>query len=51
MAIGLGIDTATPTGELVANIMAAVSRWERQDDRSANSRGLAEARKIGRASR
>jgi DNA invertase Pin-like site-specific DNA recombinase len=30
VAIDLDIDTTTPTGELVANIMAAVSRWERQ---------------------
>lgn len=29
IAIGLGIYTTTPTGDLVANIVASVSRWER----------------------
>lgn len=47
VAIDLGIDTTTPTGELVANIMAAVSRWERQMIGLRTREGLAEARKKG----
>jgi DNA invertase Pin-like site-specific DNA recombinase len=47
VAIDLGIDTTTPTGELVANIMAAVSRWERQMIGVRTREGLAEARKRG----
>lgn len=48
VAIDLGIDTTTPTGELVANIMAAVSRWERQMIGLRTREGLAEARKAGK---
>lgn len=47
VAIDLGIDTTTPTGELLANIMAAVSRWERQMIGLRTREGLAEARKKG----
>ena len=47
VAIDLGIDTTTPTGELVANIMAAVSRWERQMIGLRTKEGLAEARRAG----
>lgn len=55
VAIDLGIDTTTPTGELVANIMAAVSRWERQMIGLRTREGLAVAKangvRIGRPSR
>lgn len=30
VAIDLGVDTSTAVGELVANVMAAVSQWERR---------------------
>jgi DNA invertase Pin-like site-specific DNA recombinase len=30
VALDLGLDPTTPTGELVANIMAAVAQWERK---------------------
>lgn len=47
IAIDLGIDTTTPTGELVANIMAAVSRWERRMIGQRTKEGLAEAKRRG----
>jgi DNA invertase Pin-like site-specific DNA recombinase len=30
VALDLGVNTGTPTGELVASVMAAVSQWERR---------------------
>ena len=30
VALDLGVDTTTPPGELVANLMAAVAQWERR---------------------
>lgn len=30
VALDLGVDTTTPTGELVASVMAAVAQWERR---------------------
>ena len=30
VAIDLGVDTSTPTGELVANLMMSVAQWERR---------------------
>jgi DNA invertase Pin-like site-specific DNA recombinase len=30
VALDLGVDTTTPSGELVANVMASVAQWERQ---------------------
>lgn len=48
VAIDLGIDTTTPTGELVASIMASVSQWERRMIGLRTREGLAEARKAGK---
>ncbi|PPI00608.1 resolvase [Rathayibacter sp. AY1D1] len=48
VAVDLGIDTTTPTGELVANIMAAVSRWERQMIGVRTKEGLAVAKSQGK---
>lgn len=47
VAIDLGIDTTTPTGELVANIMASVSRWERRMIGLRTKEGLEAARAKG----
>lgn len=30
VAIDLGVDTSTPTGKLVANVMMSVAEWERE---------------------
>lgn len=30
VALDLGVDTTTPSGELVANVMASVAQWERR---------------------
>ena len=30
VVLDLGVDTTTPVGELVANVMAAVAQWERR---------------------
>jgi DNA invertase Pin-like site-specific DNA recombinase len=30
IALDLGVDTTTPAGELVANVMASVAQWERR---------------------
>lgn len=30
VALDLGVDTSTPTGELVANVMISVAQWERR---------------------
>jgi DNA invertase Pin-like site-specific DNA recombinase len=38
VALDLGLDLSTPTGELVANVLAAVAQWERHD-RAAHERG------------
>jgi DNA invertase Pin-like site-specific DNA recombinase len=47
VTLDLGIDTTTPTGELLANIMAAVSRWERRMIGQRTREGLAAARSKG----
>jgi DNA invertase Pin-like site-specific DNA recombinase len=47
VAIDLGIDTTTPTGELVANIMISVSQWERRIIGQRTKEGLAAAKAKG----
>jgi DNA invertase Pin-like site-specific DNA recombinase len=40
IALDLGIDTSTPVGEMVANIMAAVAQWERRQIGARTSEAL-----------
>lgn len=55
IALDLNLDTSTPTGKLVASVMAAVAQWERETIGLRTREGLAAARakgvKIGRPSR
>ncbi len=52
VALDLGVDTTTPAGELVANVMAAVAQWERrvigQRTSEALSASKARGRRLGR---
>jgi len=41
VALDLGVDTTTPAGELVANVMAAVAQWERRIIGARTSEALA----------
>lgn len=43
VALDLGIDLGTPTGELVANVMMAVAQWERRAIADRTKAALAEA--------
>lgn len=47
-ALDLGVDTSTPAGELVANVMIAVAQWERRVISDRTRDGLAEARAEGK---
>lgn len=47
VALDLGVDTTTPTGELVANIMIAVAQWERRIIGQRTREGLAEKKAAG----
>ena len=40
VALDLGLDLFTPTGELVANVLAAVAQWERRMIRQRTSEAL-----------
>lgn len=52
VALDLGVDTTTPAGELVANVMASVAQWERRviGDRTREALAVrrAEGVKLGR---
>ena len=48
VAIDLGVDTSTPTGELVANVMMSVSQWERKVIGERTSAAMQAARRAGR---
>lgn len=52
VALDLGVDTTTPAGELVANVMAAVAQWERrviqQRTRDALAAAKARGQRLGR---
>lgn len=48
VAIDLGVDTSTPTGELVANVMMSVSAWERRIIGERTSAALQAAKRQGK---
>jgi len=54
VALDLGVDTTTPGGELVANVLVSVAQWERRiiADRTREGLAVAKARgaKLGRPS-
>jgi DNA invertase Pin-like site-specific DNA recombinase len=47
VALDLGVDTTTPAGELIANVMAAVAQWERRVIGQRTKEGLAARRAAG----
>jgi DNA invertase Pin-like site-specific DNA recombinase len=47
VALDLGVDTTTPAGELVANVMAAVAHWERRIIGARTSEALAARKAMG----
>jgi DNA invertase Pin-like site-specific DNA recombinase len=47
VALDLGVDTTTPSGELVANVMASVAQWERRAIGQRTKDALALRRKEG----
>ncbi len=47
VALDLGVDTTTPAGELVANVMAAVAQWERRTIGQRTREGLAAKKASG----
>lgn len=47
VALDIGVDTTTPAGELVANVMAAVAQWERRAIGERTRDGLAAKRAAG----
>lgn len=48
VALDLNVDTSTPGGRLVANVLASVAEWERDTIAQRTSAGLAAARAEGR---
>lgn len=48
VAIDLGVDTSTPTGELVANVMMSVAQWERRVIGERTSAAMQAAKRAGR---
>lgn len=48
VAIDFDIDTSTPVGELVANVMAAVGRWERRMIGARTSEAMQAAKRQGK---
>lgn len=48
VALDLGVDTTTPTGRLVANVMASVAEWEREIIGQRTSEALQAAKAAGR---
>ena len=48
VAIDLGVDSSTPTGELVANVMMSVAQWERRVIGERTSAAMQAAKRAGR---
>lgn len=48
VAIDLGVDTSTPTGKLVANVMMSVAEWEREVIGERTSIAMQAAKRAGR---
>ncbi|WP_314095927.1 recombinase family protein [Microbacterium foliorum] len=48
VAIDLGVDTSTPTGKLVANVMMSVAEWEREVIGERTSAAMQAAKRTGR---
>jgi DNA invertase Pin-like site-specific DNA recombinase len=48
VAIDLGVDTSTPTGELVANVMMSVAQWDRRVIGERTSAAMQAAKRQGR---
>jgi len=48
VAIDLGVDTSSPTGELVANVMMSVAQWERRVIGERTSAAMQAAKRQGR---
>lgn len=48
VAIDLGVDTSTATGEMVANVMMAVAQWERRVIGERTSAAMQAAKRAGR---
>lgn len=48
VAIDLGVDTSSPTGELVANLMMSVAQWERRVIGERTSAAMQAAKRAGR---
>jgi DNA invertase Pin-like site-specific DNA recombinase len=48
VALDVGIDTSTATGEMVANMMATLAQWERRIISDRTKAALAEARAAGK---
>jgi DNA invertase Pin-like site-specific DNA recombinase len=48
VAIDLGVDTSTPTGELVANVMMSLAQWERRVIGERTSAAMQAAKRQGR---
>lgn len=45
--LDLGVDTATPSGKLVANVVASIAEWEREQIATRTREALAEVRARG----
>lgn len=48
VAIDLGVDTSTPTGELIANVMMSVAQWERRIIGERTSAAMQAAKRQGK---
>lgn len=48
VALDLGVDTSTPAGRLVANVIAAVAEWERDTIADRTRAGMAALRALGK---